>query len=217
MTKNTLTNEIEKMQSREEDKPRDYIGASIIGSDCLRQIWYAFKGTPEIAVPSKIRRTWKIGHALEGEVLDWLSDAGLEITRNWIDLSEKDMPFFRGHVDAVWLKKGEPFAIIEVKTARDSSYRIFANKGLFVWHPKYYAQIQSYMGMSHIHQAYIIVLNKDTSEISDELVIFDPSFYESLKQKALMISNAHIEPPKINGSPLWFQCKVCPFSKICHK
>jgi hypothetical protein len=65
MTKNTLTKIIEDHQSTIQDDVRDYIGASSIGSDCLRQIWYKYKGVSEEAVPAKTRRTWAIGKRLE--------------------------------------------------------------------------------------------------------------------------------------------------------
>lgn len=217
MNKNTLCKKIEKAQSRDDRKTRDYIGASGIGAECLRQIWYEYKGTKAEAVPTKIRRTWAIGRHLEGLILDWLTEAGIEIQRTWADLEAEGMPYFKGHVDSVWIKKGKVFAIIEIKTAKDASFNIFVKKGLKAWNPQYYAQIQSYMGMSGIHTAYILVLNKDNSEISDELVTLDEEFYQKLRDKAAMVANAHVAPPKINGSPLWYQCKMCKFNKICHK
>ena len=73
------------------------------------------------------------------------------------------------------------------------------------------------MGMSGIHTAYILVLNKDNSEIADEMVIFDEFFYHKLRSKALMIANSESAPPKINGSPLFYKCKMCKFNKVCHK
>lgn len=217
MSRNELSKKIEKIQSRDDKKTRDYIGASTIGSDCLRQIWYEFKGFQATEVPTKTRRTWTIGKVLEGTILDWLTEAGLEISRTWGNLVAENMPYFKGHLDSVWMKNGKPFAILEIKTAKDASFLIFVNKGLIKWQPQYYAQIQTYMGMSGIHRAYILVLNKDTSDISDELVLFDEVFYEKLRGKASMIANAHAAPPKINGSPLWYQCKMCKFNKVCHK
>jgi hypothetical protein len=216
MIKNTLSKKIEKSQSRDDRETRDYIGASAIGADCLRQIWYEFKRVKAEAVPTRIRRTWSIGKHLEGLVSNWLTEAGIEVAE-WFDLEAKEMPFFKGHVDLVWIKKGKPFAIIEIKTAKDSSFNIFVKKGLALWSPQYYAQVQSYMGMSGIHSAYILVLNKDNSEISDELVTFDEVLYEALKKKAWMIFLAQVEPPRINNSPLWYECKMCKFNKVCHK
>lgn len=217
MSKNELSKKIEKIQSRDDKKTRDYIGASTIGADCLRQIWYEFKGIQAMDVPTKMRRTWTIGRVLENTILDWLTEAGLDIARTWRDLEADDMPYFKGHLDSVWIKKNEPYAILEIKTAKDASFVIFVKKGLKAWQPKYYAQIQTYMGMSKILRAYIVVLNKDTSEISDELVLFDELFYKELCEKASMISKAKTAPPKINASPLWYECKMCKFNKVCHK
>lgn len=220
MTKNTLTKYIEKYQSTIEDDERDYIGASSIGSDCLRAIWYQFKGVKAQNVPPKFRRTWAIGKALEQVVYNWLCDIGMVIWRNYPELVHPTMPYFKGNVDGIWVKSERdhtPKAIIEIKTAKDASFKIFVKKGVKVWNPQYYAQVQAYMGLISINSTYILVLNKDNSDISDELVIFDAEFYKKLEQKAQMISTAVMPPPKINGSPLWWQCKCCKFNKVCHK
>ncbi len=94
---------------------------------------------------------------------------------------------------------------------------MFVKKGARLWNPQYYAQIQAYMGMSGIHKTYILALNKDTSDLHDEFVLFDEIFYAGLEDKARIISISESEPPRISGSPLWFQCKLCKFNKICHK
>lgn len=216
MPHNRLSKLIDSYQSDMEDEARDYIGASSIGSDCLRQIWYQFKGVKAQRVPTKFRRAWAVGKRLEGLILDWLEEAGLEVSRTWFALSAKDMPYFKGHLDSVWTKDGQAIAIIEAKTAKDASFKIFLNKGVKVWNPQYYAQLQAYMGMSGMGSAYILVLNKDNSDLADELVNFDQAFYEKLCNKARMIYDAHIEPPKINDSPLYFKCKMCKFNKVCH-
>lgn len=217
MARDVLTKKIDKNHALIQDEPRNYIGASIIGSDCLRQIWYEFKGEESEDVPIKTRRNWMIGKILEGLILNWIERCGIYIARNWLDLKSENISNFRGHLDAVWIKNDEAHAIIEIKTAKDSSFKIFVKKGVKLWNPQYYAQIQSYMGMSGIFNAYILVLNKDNSELSDELVTFDPAFYKQLEEKALMISTAVYPPPKINSSPLWYQCKTCKFNKVCHK
>ena len=216
MTRDKLTKKIEKHQSKDDEQVRNYIGASIIGSDCLRQIWYEFKGTKAESVPTKTRRTWAIGKNLERLIFSWLKDAGLKIEVHDYTWHAKDKPYFQGHFDGL-ITIGAQLSILEIKTAKNASFTIFVKKGLKVWNPQYYAQVQSYMGMSGIYSAYILVLNKDNSELSDELVTFDPIFYSNLECKALIISNATVAPPRIHGSPLYFKCKMCKFNKICHK
>lgn len=216
MSKNKLTKLIEKYQERVSDDARDYIGASSIGSDCLRQIWYQFKGVKAEAVPTKFRRIWAVGKRLEGLIVEWVREAGVDVETGDYTYTAQDMPYFQGHFDGILTYKKER-AILEIKTAKDASFKIFVKKGLKVWNPQYYAQIQSYMGMSGVFSTYILVLNKDNSDLSDELVLFDPVFYESLKQKAAMIYGAKVEPPRVHGSALYFKCKMCKFNKVCHK
>jgi hypothetical protein len=223
MTRDKISKKIEKHQEAIENDSRDYIGASSIGSDCLRQIWYQFKGVKAQKVPTKFRRTWAIGKALEQVVHNWLVDVGIVVWRNYPELVHPTMPFFKGNVDGVWMKSRYkihdqiPKAIIEIKTAKDASFKIFVKKGVKAWNPQYYAQVQAYMGLSGIHSTYILVLNKDNSDISDELVLFDPEFYKKLEEKAAFVYGANAEPPRIHGSALWYQCKMCKFNKVCHK
>ncbi len=216
MTKNTLTKLIEKSQESIEDNVRDYIGASIIGSECMRQIWYEYKGYKGIEVPTKTRRTWSIGKRLEGLVIDWLQEAGIEI----YDLENinpfiSKFPNFQGSIDAL-IKFNNKEYILEIKTAKDASFKLFLKKGLKEWNFQYYCQIQSYMGMGCYDSAFILVLNKDNSELSDELITFDSVVYERLKEKAQIISEYKEPPGRINNSPIWFQCKMCKFNKVCH-
>ena len=215
--RDTLTKLIERTQETYEDAPRDYIGASIIGSECLRQIWYEYKGYKGIEVPTKTRRTWDIGKRLEGLVIEWLSCAGVEIYDLGNNILKKSiLPYFKGSYDALIIVNKKMY-ILEVKTAKDASFKLFVKKGLKEWNFQYYCQTQSYMGMEDIDSAYILVLNKDNSELSDELITFDASLYERLKEKARIVSEYQEPPARISNSPLWYQCKLCKYNKVCHK
>lgn len=218
MTTGILTSLINEAIVNAQDEIRPYIGASSIGNPCERSIWYRYNNHEAEPRTSKQLRTFAIGKRLEGIVLDCLEQAGLSIARVWFDLKDKEINKFQGHVDAVWVtEEGDPKAIIEVKTARDSSFNIFVKRGLKYWYPIYYAQIQAYMGMADIHEGYVIALNKDTSEIHDERVVFDSLYYEFLKDKAFRIIAATDAPPKINNSPMYFVCRGCSFKGVCHK
>ena len=214
MATGKLTKLIEKTPHVSREKLRDYIGASSIGSDCIRQIWYEFQGAKSSPIPNKIRRTWEIGNRLEGMIIQLLRDAGLDVNESQTEYQHAEMPYFRGHCDGVIVNYN---ALLEIKTAKHSSFSVFVKKGVKKWFPKYYAQMQAYMGMSGIHKAYMLVLNKDTSELWDELVQFDPETYQRLSEVAQLVYETPIPPPRISGSPIWFQCKMCRFNKECHK
>lgn len=195
------------------EPPRDYIGASNIGSDCSRQIWYELKNEKGNDVSNRTKRTWEIGRILEAMVIDLLRDCNVNISACQDGFVDSKLPYFKGHCDGILMDYG---TILEIKTAKNASFTIFVKKGLKAWSKKYYAQIQAYMGMSGIHKAIILVLNKDTSELHEEYVEFDAFYYEDLTDKAIAIYQSKEAPRRIHNSPLWFECKLCKFSKICH-
>lgn len=216
MVKDFLSSLVSNHQEHlKDDENRQYIGASAIGSDCARKIWYEFKGFESQGVPSKTRRTWAVGKRLEGLVIEWLEESGAKIITTDETFHSEAVPFFQGHIDGILSLKNNDF-ILEIKTAKDASFNIFTKKGVMGWNKQYYSQLQSYMGMSGIHRSYIIVLNKDNSELSDELVLFDEGYYRQLEDRALIISLCEEEPRKINNSPMFFMCKMCKYNKVCH-
>lgn len=200
----------------DDEKPRNYIGASSIGSDCLRQIWYQFKGVKAESVPPKMRKNWAIGKALEKTIVEWIKQAGFKVETGNLEFNHDGAPYFKGHFDGFLIYRKKKY-ILEVKTAKNASFGILKRKGLKEWQPIYYSQIQSYMGMSGILNAVILVLNKDTGDLHDELIEFDAEHYSDLVLKAKMIHSSPFEPPKINASPLYFKCKMCQYNKVCHK
>ncbi len=212
MTTGLLTKRIEKLKY-DDDAPRDYIGASSIGDSCLRKIWYQFTKAQSDPIPARTRRIWEMGHLLEDYAIHLLKRTGIAFEDYQVELCDSELPYFRGHFDGLMVK---PRAILEVKTAKSSSFNVFVKHGLLKWSPEYYAQIQSYMGMSGILNAYILVMNKDTCSFHDEKIAFDAVYYATLKEKARLIYNAKTTPPRVHASPLWFECKMCQFNKICH-
>ena len=195
---------------------RTYIGASSIGNPCERAIWYGLNRPDEKEVTSKQRMTFEIGRQLEWVILDIL-ERELHLCEPG-SYFESSYPKFQGNVDSLILdKEGKPLAFIEIKTANDSSFNTFKNKGIKLWYPEYYDQIQSYMGMSGVHKCYLLALNKNTSELHQEAILFDEYRYDWLVNKARRIGEATSEPPRINNSASYFKCKMCFYKKICHE
>jgi hypothetical protein len=214
-----LTHIIDNSLADKDEEARGYIGASSIGNPCERKIWYGLKKIRGESLPVSIRRTFDIGKKLESLILDYLEEAGLLLVRSSQNLAYRsvEVPELQGHADAKWLREfPHNSAIIEIKTAKDSSFRVFQKAGLKKWYPVYYAQVQTYMGMSGTKEAYVLALNKDTSELHDEHIGFDEDYYQELCDKAARIAKARTAPDKINNSPLYFVCRSCQYKSICH-
>lgn len=204
-----------------QDEPRKYIGASSIGHACSRAIWYGFHGSKRQPIKPNVRVTFDIGKRLETLPIEYLRKAGFHVTEptqenSWLFYQDKDVPIFQGHADGLLLMPQEKPAILEIKTAKNSLFQMFKNKGLRAWSPTYYAQAQAYMGMSGYKKAALIAVNKDTSEFHHEWVNFDDEFYSQLKMKALAISTIDEPPERINKSPLFLTCQNCSYKGVCH-
>ncbi len=204
---------------------RNYIGASAIGHPCSRKIWYEFNGYDGEPISEKLRFTFDIGKAIETIITDYLK------FHPCISFSQPHecvtIDKFKGSSDAIILFKifttenGSEGTlvkkvILEIKTANNASFNKFKKDGLKVWNEQYYAQCQSYMGMSDIHQCILLAINKDTSEMREEWIEYDDIYYQMLKQKAKDIIEAKEAPRRINNSPLFYICHMCKFKNICH-
>jgi hypothetical protein len=215
---------INKVLEDKEDEPRAYIGASSIGNPCERAIWYGLNYPHEKEVSPKQKLTFEIGKKLESMIKRFIFqsyDLDLYDMHLYTNLNEgvcKKYPLFKGNYDGViCVKSNNKQYILEIKTANDSSFNTFKNKGIRLWYPEYYDQVQSYMGMSGIHASILLAINKNTSDLHEEIIIFDEHRYKFLVQKAQRIGESLIEPPKINESPSYFKCKMCFYRKFCHK
>lgn len=199
------------------EEPRNYIGASAIGNECERAIWYQYNAKKPAKFSEKQKLIFETGHVLEDMIKKQLIARGMDILTDNFAFCDEDIADFRGHCDGVIIGDDGKKYILEIKTAKNSSFNLFKKNGLRMWSVNYFTQIQAYMGMSGIHEAYIFVINKDNCEHLDEFVTFDELFYRKIREKALRILKAKIPPTRINGSPIFYKCKMCSFSEQCHE
>jgi len=203
------------------DEMRNYIGASSIGYDCSRAIWYGLKGYEKNPHNSRTKINFEIGRQLEKFLLDMLVDSGLEVIRpteenNELYTCDNDIKIFQGHMDGILIFSTGEECVLEIKTAKNANFMKFKKHGLKIWSSIYYSQLQSYMGMSGIRLGALIAVNKDTSELHHEYIQFDQKFYDSLKQKAIDINSHTLPPNRINKNPCFYLCTGCPYKEICH-
>ncbi len=212
----------EAIANQPPDELRRYIGASSIGRPCSREIWYAFSGVVGTQHPAQLKKTFDVGSQLEKLIVGYVRLAGFMVAEpvhenDFLFVQDADVPIFQGHLDGILLMPNETPVILEIKTARNSSFQKFQKHGLKLWSDAYWAQIQSYMGMSVYKRAVLLAMNKDTSELHHEWVDFDPLFYNGLKMKALAISTIDEPPERINRNASYYLCQNCQYKGVCHE
>jgi hypothetical protein len=202
---------------------RAYLGASVLGSECSRFVWYQFRWAyqPEELEP-RILRLFDTGHREEERIIDDLRAGGL-----YVFGQQQGFAAFgghlRGHIDGI--VGGLPEApktphLIEVKTHNDKSFKDLLKNGVRKSKPQHYAQMQVYMHLSGYKRTAYIAVNKNDDSIYVERVEWVQKIADALMVKALSIIKANEAPPKLHENPdmpAAYVCGWCPALGICHR
>jgi hypothetical protein len=214
------------------EEPRGYLGASSIGAECERQLWYQFNGYPARQRPVRLAMAAEDGHRTEALVIErlrlvpgiqlWTHD---ETTGEQYGFSKYD-DRFKGHYDGVvlgLLQAPKTPHLFEVKTCNEKIFNAFlkskdtcGDKGaLEDWNPKYYAQAQVYMAEEKLDRHYTIVASAGGRDMVSCRTEFNAEKAAMLDKKALRIINARTEPVRITSRKEHYLCKWCAYSETC--
>jgi len=209
---------------RQDDHPfRAHLGASLIGKDCPRELWYSFRWTEKVRHQGRLLRLFNRGHLEEARFIALLQLIGCEVWSQNINgtqfriLYHKD--HFGGSCDCV--ARGIPDdpttpILCEFKTHSDKSYNKVAKEGVRSAKFEHYVQMQMYMGGLKLTRALYLAVNKDNDAIYPELVDFDEEQFNKYLTRAEYVIFSVIPPKKVSESPGWFACKFCDFRNQCH-
>lgn len=213
------------------EAPRAYLGASSIGEECERKLWYRFRGLERAEFPGRILRMFQHGHMEEARVVANLRATGLAVYH----AGEKQARLsafsglFAGHPDGVVFEDefGEGDGVLlEVKTANKRRWEELQKKGVQKARPLHYAQMQAYMGMlqasdeypSAFTALYVCVCKNDERMYAEE-VEFIPQVFEDIGQRARRILEAEEPPERVAASPSDTagnrNCTYCDSCRVC--
>jgi hypothetical protein len=214
------------LEQHKNQEKRNYLGASVIGGDCLRQIQLQYMHR-ESEFSAQNLRTFAIGNYLEDLIADWIKLAGFDLrTRNengeQFGFSIADGKL-QGHVDGV-IFAGPDFmkypCLLEIKTMNNKSWTDTVKRGVLVSKPLYFAQIQLYMAYLNLDEnpCLFTALNKDNSEIYHEIIQFDAETAQRYSDRAVQIIKASGNNelmPCVSNDSSFYKCKMCGFRDEC--
>ena len=204
---------------------RPHLGASLIGRECARALWYTFRWAGSEKIEGRVLRLFERGQREESVFVANLRAIGATV----YELDPRTGGQFRfadvgghmgGSMDASAL--GVPEApntwhCCEFKTHNAKSFKDLEGKGVAVAKPEHAAQCQVYMHWSGMTRALYLAVNKDTDELYSERLHYDKAQAEALIEKARRIILADNPPARLSERPDWYVCKWCQFSSICHE
>lgn len=206
------------------ESSRTYLGASIIGRECKRALWYSFRWASVEDFDGRMYRLFQSGHLAEPRFVADLRSIGATVW-DCDPATGKQFGFshfgghMRGHMDACVQGipgGGQRFHVAEFKTHSAKSFATLKKDGVKKAKPEHYAQMMWYMGKSGMDRALYLAVNKDTDELYSERIEFDQVEYEKILAKAESIIFATEPPPKISDDPKFYICNWCSHNAVCH-
>ncbi len=205
---------------------RKHLGASVIGDDCLRKLWYIFNHAYTTKINGKLSRIFSRGQEEEQRVENILKKSGYQVITTASHGENKGKQHsissinghFGGSLDgAVYgFDDIEEWHVLEIKTHNDKSFKDLQKKGVMLSHFNHYVQMQIYIHFTKMNHALYFAVNKNTDEIYVERVSYDENCALDMIDKAKMIIESTTAPKRISERKDWFKCKMCDFSKLCH-
>lgn len=221
----TIAEKIDAAYKEHFDKepPRSHLGASIIGHDCERWLWYSFRFIARESFDGRMYRLFERGRDEEKRAINNLRAAGLVI--DMIDEGGNQFSFsssgFGGSCDGI-IRSGVPEApekphILEIKTHSKKSFDDLAAKGVAESKPQHFVQMQVYMAAFDIDRAIYYAICKDDDRLHIERIKHDKFVSDWAVERAERIIFRSDElPPRVSDVPTWWQCKFCAAREVCH-
>lgn len=211
-----------------DDKPRKYLGLSGLGDSCTRKVWYQWRHTFTPKFPSRMLRLFRRGDVEEYRFNFLLR--GIGFTIHEVDQEGKQFKVedfdghLSGHMDGVatapkkfWLTKAKPIPfLVEYKTYNDKRFNELKKRGVAKSDPKYYVQMQCYMGYENLTGALFCAVNKDNEELHFEWVSFSQRAFAIAVGRAGEILESRTPPKKLSDTPSYYECKYCDARGMCH-
>lgn len=227
----------------DEDGHRSHMGASIIGQECARSIWYSFHWAWKSNFSGRMIRLFNRGHLEEARFIAMLLTIGVQLWQQDNEGKQFRISWAEGHAggsgDGVCLGlpdlPPQTHALLECKTHGEKSFielagkledwrkyledptrMAFPGKGVKEAKPEHYAQMQMYMRRMGLAAALYVAVNKNTDDIYLELIALDIEYadlYLTRGEKIVWMENP---PEKLSQSPGFWKCRFCDHKPHCH-
>jgi hypothetical protein len=204
---------------------RAHLGASLIGHDCKRYLWYLFRWCFKEEHTGRQLRLFNRGHREEVRFVEWLRWIGANVKEFQEDGVTQFrisgvMGHFGGSLDGIaTLPKeygiDEP-VLLEFKTNGTGAGFNKLTQGMAVAKPQHFAQTSVYGLKMNLKHVLYMNINKNDDSIHVEIVPLDHNFGARLELKAAEIIESETAPPKLSTNPAFQACQWCAMKHICH-
>src|SRR6516165_1325625 len=208
------------------DRARGYLGASLIGDECLRKIQFEWM-VATATFPARVHSIFARGHFFEAESRQLLIDAGFIFAPPEVLGFTAVDGLIAGHADGIIINApavsglylATP-ALWEHKALNAKNFKAVERDGLAKVFPRYAAQIAVYQNFLEVaaNPALVTIVNADTCERLYFTVPFDARRAQEASDRAVQVIEATRVGellPRLDPSLEDFRCKMCSHRERC--
>lgn len=207
----------------EHDDFRSHLGASSIGQDCPRQLWYGFRWSKVARHIGKTILLFNRGHMEEGRFVSLLQMINCKVWQVDKHGHQYRTSWHGGHygsaIDSVIGgcpdMPNEPI-MGEFKTSNTKNFKDMQKNGVRESKPVHFVQMQQYMKYYKMKWCLYMMICKETDELYCELVAFEEETADRYIDRAERIIFSSAPPKGISDSPGAWGCKFCDYKDVCH-
>ena len=215
---------IERAAATAAELPRPYLGASIVGSECLRKVQYDWWCKPGHS--ARLREIFNRGHHFEERSRQLLSNAGFKFAPPEALGFSAANGHLRGHADGIIIAGPDLAGVYlnfpllwEHKAINAKNWRALERDGLDKTFPQYAAQVSLYQTYLDItNPALFTCTNADTCEQLHLLVPFCAERAQAWSDRAVTIIEATRAGellPRGYDDPKDWHCRMCSHAERC--
>lgn len=223
-----------------EDGHRSHLGASVLGDECARKVWYGFRWVTKSKFEGRLLRLFNRGHLEEGRIIAALLLIGAQVWQQDANGNQYRIAWAEGHAGGSGdgMALGIPDAplltfLLEFKTHGEKSFvelagklpewrayvrgeGAFTGKGVKACKPEHYTQMQLYMRKMGLTVALYVAVNKNTDDLYMEIITLNPEYADQYLDRGELLVWSEKAPKKLNSSPGFFLCRFCDHRPVCH-
>lgn len=207
---------------------RNHLGASELGEECWRKLWYGFRWTKQEMFDGRMMRLFNVGHSAEPRFITYLKGIGFEVKEFDEDGKQFRISGALGHYGGSLDGLAKPPAKYEISediiflnefktNGTGATFDKVEKDGVAKAKPRHFYQMSQYGYYYKLKYGLYLIENKNDSSIIVKIVELDWNLGQQLEKKATDIINSKEAPNRISNNPSFFNCKFCNFSGICHE
>lgn len=213
---------------------RSHLGASLIGRECKRYLWYVFRWCLHEKTTGRQQRLFNRGHREEARFIEWLEGIGFKV---WFENRDEGpnekgefpqyrisdvMGHFGGSLDGIAVLPdrygiAEP-VLLEFKTnGTGAGFNKLADDGMPIAKPEHFAQTSTYGKKYNFRYCVYLNINKNDDSLHIEVVKLNHNLGEQMIMKAEQIIMSQTAPARLSDNPTFRKCGYCHMKEVCHK